>query len=171
MSGFLRFVRIINAAVWCGASIFMLVGLPALFSPQVEALLTKPYVGFAAEAIFQRYFILYYCCGAVALVCVGAEWVYSGKESPFDFALVSSLTGIGLLIGLLLQPRMHDWHYFKYWGRTAEIREHAAKLFGIWHGISESVNLLIIVALIIYLWRTARPSEAPRFVAFNKIRG
>jgi hypothetical protein len=51
MRGFLRFVRIVNAAIWCGASVFLIVGVPGLFSQPLEALLSKPYVGFAAEAV------------------------------------------------------------------------------------------------------------------------
>lgn len=171
MNGFLRFVRLLNAAIWCGSSVFLLVGLPGLFSGRVISVLSRPYAGFAAEAVFGRYFILYYVCGAVALLCLGADWVYSGKESSFDFGLVSALAAVGLLGGLVLQPRLHDWHYFKYWGKTAEVQAHAAKLFAVWHGISQGVNLLVIIGLILYLWRTARPSETPRFVAFNKIRG
>ncbi|HWD18287.1 MAG TPA: DUF4149 domain-containing protein [Verrucomicrobiae bacterium] len=171
MKGFLRFAGIVNAAVWCGASVFLLVGLPALFSPSLEALLTKPYVGFAAEAVFQRYFILYYCCGAVALLCLAGQWVYSGKGSRFDAVCAAGLTCVGLLMGLGLQPRMHVWHYYKYFGKTPEAQAHAAKMFGLWHGFSQSVNLLVIAGLVFYLWRTTRLPEAPRYGGFAKIKG
>jgi hypothetical protein len=171
MNGFLRFVRIVNAAVWCGASVFLVVGLPGLFSPQLEGLLTKPYVGFAAEAVLRRYFILYYCCGAVALLCLAGEWVYSGKGSRLDLALLGSLMALGLAFGLGLQPRLHDWHYLKYFGRTAGQQAEAARLFGLWHGLSQMMNLFVIAALIFYLWRTSRPAESPRFGGFSKIRG
>ncbi len=67
MIGFLRFLGILNAAVWCGSAIFLVVGLPALFSPDLKKLLTDPGVGFAAEAIVGRFFKVQYCCGAIAL--------------------------------------------------------------------------------------------------------
>jgi len=171
MSSFLRFARIVNAAIWCGASVFLVVGLPGLFSPQLEGLLTKPYVGFAAEAVLRRYFILYYCCGAIALLCLAGEWVYFGRGSQFDAALLGALTFLGLVFGLILQPRMHDWHFLKYFGRTVEEQAHAARLFGIWHGISQLLNLAVIAGLILYLWRTTRPPESPRYGSFGKIRG
>ena len=171
MSAFLRFVRIVNAAIWCGASIFLVVGLPGIFSPELERLLTKAYVGFAAEALLRRYFILYYCCGFAGLLCIGIEWAYSGKGSEFDAVLLGVLTILGLLFGRLLQPRMHDWHYFKHFGRTLEEQAHAARLFGIWHGISQLLNLFVIAGLIYYLWRTTRPPESPRYGGLGKIRG
>jgi hypothetical protein len=171
MSGFLRFARIVNAAIWCGASVFLIIGLPGLFSPQLEALLSKPYVGFAAEAVLRRYFILYYCCAAVALLCLAGEWVYAGKGSRLDLWLLSSLAALGLGGGLALQPRLHVWHYVKYFGGAAEQRAEAARLFGFWHGLSQLANLAVIVGLIFYLWRTTRPSESPRFGGFAKIRG
>jgi len=171
MNGFLRFVALLNAAVWCGSSVFLVVGLPGLFSPELERLLTKPYVGFAAEAVLGRYFILYYCCGAVALLCLAANRIYSGKGSRLDFGLAGSLMGVGMLSGLWLQPRMHAWHYLKYWGGTPEIQERAGRLFGAWHGISQCVNLLVIAGLIVYLWRTSRPAETQRFGGLGKMRG
>ena|ERR1700761_6285253 len=171
MSAFLRFVRIINAAIWCGASVFLVFGLPGIFSPEVERLLTKAYVGFAAEAVLRRYFILYYCCGFVGLLCVGLEWVYSGRGSELDAVLLSVLTILGLTLGLVLQPRMHEWHFYKYFGRTMEEQAHAARLFGIWHGISQLLNLFVIAGLVYYLWRCTRPPESPRFGSFAKIRG
>ena len=60
MTGFLRFVGMLNAAVWCGSAIFLAIGLPALFSPELKRLLSPAGVGFAAESIVARYFILQY---------------------------------------------------------------------------------------------------------------
>jgi hypothetical protein len=171
MSGFLRFVRIVNAAIWCGASVFLVMGLPGLFSPELERLLSKPYVGFAAEALFQRYFLLYYCCAAVALLCAAAEWVYSARGSTVEVWLLGGLTVFGVAFGVVLQPRMHVWHYLEYFGRTAEQRAAAARLFGIWHGISQLLNLFVIAGLVFYLWRSSRPPELPRFGGFSKMRG
>jgi hypothetical protein len=171
MRGFLRFVRIVNAAIWCGASVFLIVGIPALFSQPLEALLSKPYAGFAAEAVLQRYFALYDVCGAVALLCLGVEWVYSGNGSRVDAWLLGALTAFGLVFGLILQPRMHAWHYYKYFGRTVEQQAEAARWFGLWHGISQLLNLVVIAGLVFYLWRSTRPPESPRFGSFAKIRG
>jgi hypothetical protein len=66
---------------------------------------------------------------------------------------------------------MHVWHYLKYFGRTAEQQAAAARLFGMWHGISQLLNLFVIAGLGFYLWRSTRPPEAPRFGGFSKMRG
>ena len=96
---------IINAAVWCGSAVFMLIGLPALFSPELKRLLTAPGVGFAAEAVVGRYFIVQYWCGGIALVHLMAEWFYNGRPLwRLNLGLVIVVLSVGLAGGLLAQP-------------------------------------------------------------------
>jgi hypothetical protein len=169
--GLLRFVGILNAAVWCGSAIFLTIGLPAVFSPELKKLLTAPGVGFAAEAVVARFFLLQYWCGAIALAHLVAEWIYCGRRvRRFNLALVLGLLALALAGGLWAQPKMRALHEVKYFGKTAEQQEQAGKAFALWHGAAESVNLLVIGGLIIYLWRVSGPSENPRFSGFNKIR-
>jgi hypothetical protein len=170
VSGFLRFVGLLNAAVWCGSAISLAFCLPALFSPQLKHLLTDAGVGFAAESILSRYFILQYWCGAIALAHLFAEWLYFGKPLlRLNLILIATVLFLGLVGGLGIQPKMRAWHVAKYFGRTPAQQLQAAKSFAAWHAASEVANLIVIGELIIYLWRISDEQKA-RFVRFNKIR-
>ena len=172
MTGILRFVGIVNAAVWCGSSIFMLVALPALFSPELKRLLTTPGVGFAAESIVARYFILQYWCGGIALVHLLAEWFYNGRPLwRLNLGLLIFVLSLGLAGGLWAQPKMRALHVAKYFGKTSDQQAQAGKSFAAWHSASETANLLVIVGLACYLWRVSRAQDPQRFVSFSKIRG
>lgn len=163
---------IVNAAVWCGSAIFMVIALPALFSPQLERLLTAPYVGFAAEAIVGRFFMVQYWCGGIALFHLLAEWFYNGRPLwRLNLWLVIIVLSLGLGGGLLAQPKMRALHITKYFGKTSEQRTQAAKSFAVLHAASETVNLVVIGSLIWYLWSVCKVPEAQRFVGFSKIRG
>jgi Domain of unknown function (DUF4149) len=168
----LRFVGILNAAIWCGSAIFLTIGLPAVFSPEMKKLLTPAGVGFAAEALVARFFLVQYCCGVIALLHLWAEWLYAGRPvRRLNLTLVLAMLAVALAGGLWLQPKMRDWHAAKYFGKTAQIQTQAGQSFALWHGASESANLLVIAGLIIYLWRVSLPSAGPRFGSLGKIRG
>lgn len=172
MTGFLRFLGILNAAVWCGSAIFLVVALPALFTPGMKHLLTDAGVGYAAEAIFSRFFILQYFCGAIALIHLVLDSVYYGRPvRKSNLIVLLSVTFIGLLGGLWVQPRMRALHVIKYFGNTAEKQAQAARAFAVWHGASECVNVLVIGALIWYLWRVSCEKNHERFASLSKIRG
>jgi hypothetical protein len=170
--GLLRFVGILNAAIWCGSAIFLTVGLPAVFSPELKKLLTPAGVGFAAEAVVARFFWLQYWCGGIALAHLLAEWVYCGRQlRRLNLTLVMGLLALALAGGLWAQPRMRILHEVKYFGKTAQLQDQAGKEFALWHGASETVNLFALIGLIIYLWRVSGPSESARSGGFSKIRG
>jgi len=165
-------VGIMNAALWCGSAIFLAIGLPAIFSPELKRLLQPPGVGFAAEALMARFFLLQYWCGAVALAHLLAEWLYCGRTARrLNLALVLGLLAAALAGGLWAQPKMRTLHAIKYFGKTTELQMQAGQAFARWHAASETVNLLVIGGLILYLWRVSGPSESPRFGGFSKIRG
>jgi len=165
-------VGILNAAVWCGSAIFLTIGLPAIFSPDLKKLLTAPGVGFAAEAVVARFFLVQYWCGGIALAHLVAEWLYSGRPvRRLNLALVLGMLTLALAGGMWAQPKMRMWHAVKYFGKTAEQQMQAGRDFALWHAASETANLLVIGGLILYLWRVSGPGETPRFGCFAKIRG
>jgi hypothetical protein len=171
VTGFLKFVGLLNAAVWCGSAIFLVIGLPGLFSPDLARLLPPAYVGFAAEAVISRYFTVQYCCAGIALLHLLGEWLYSGRRLwRLNLGLVATVLGLSLIGGLLAQPKMHALHIAKYFGRTIEQQTQAAKSFAVWHAASETANLLVIICLVWYLWLVNKEQEHPRFMNFSKIR-
>jgi hypothetical protein len=165
-------VGILNAAVWCGSAIFLAISLPSIFSPELKQLLTVPGVGFAAEAVVARFFVVQYWCGTIGLAHLAAEYLYAGRPArPLVLGLVVGLFAVALVGGAWIQPKMQVLHKLHYYGKTAEQREEAGRTFAAWHGASESVNLLVIAGLMIYLWRVSQPEDQPVSGIFSKIRG
>jgi hypothetical protein len=163
---------ILNAAVWCGSAIFLTIGLPAVFSPDLKVLLTAAGVGFAAEAIIDRFFLLQYWCGGIALAHLVAERVYCGRPvRRLNLILILGMLALALMGGLWAQPKMKALHGVKYFGKTVQQQAQAAKDFALWHGASQSVNLLVIAGLISYLWTVSNDSESARFGGFSKMLG
>ncbi len=160
----------LNAAVWCGSSIFLVVALPALFTPELKRVLTEVGVGYAAEAILARFFIVQYCCGAIALGHLVAEWLYFGR-SPWrlNLALIAGVLGLALLGGLWAQPQMRQLHVTKYFGRTRAQQLQAAHTFGTLHAASEISNLFMLAGLTWYLGRVSVGKNPQRFVSIKKI--
>jgi len=176
VSGFLRFVGIVNAAIWFGASIFFAVGiLPGVFSQEVHRLLNESganryYSGGVAQILFQRFFALQCLCGAVALIHLFAEKIYLGRNlSRLGTTLVIVLFCFGLIGNFGLLPHMKALRQTSYFGATTEQREQARRWFGIWHGLSEAANLFIMAGLLVHLIRVARPPETARYGTFYQI--
>lgn len=177
MIGFLRFVGLMNAAVWFGASVFFTFGAgTAPFSEAMKQTLGPknfPYFSGAIALIFiARYFQLQVICGLVALAHLLAEWLYLGRSPRRPWVvLVVALAALGLLGAFELQPKMKKLHDIKYGlNSTPQQREAASHTFGIWHGFSQALNLLMLCGLAFYLWRMANPPDPARFVSATKFR-
>ena len=175
----LRFVGILNAAVWFGAAIFFTFGAaPGIFSPELKRLFGPAYPGLFAQSVVERFFLLQYCCGGLALLQQLAEWVYLGKSfHKITVGVLLGLCALSLLGGFALQPKMKEWHRIKYSTELyrrelypPEQKARAARLFGVWHGVASSMNLLALGGLAFYLWRMANPGAGTRFVPAGKFR-
>jgi len=163
-----------NAAVWFGGSLFMMVGVaPAVFAPEVKRL-GDLWTGFLAFHLFERYFALQYWCGAVAIVHLCAEWVYLGKPLyRLSLGLVLAVFCLGLAGGLVMQPRLRMLHEIKHGKNEVydEVRKaQAARSLGIWHGISRVAGLVALGGLGWYLWRMGNPPNPPRYMPSSKFR-
>jgi hypothetical protein len=173
--GFLRFVGILNAAVWFGAAIFFTFGAGlAPFSQDMKNLLgpnNYPYFsGAIAQILITRYFYFQAGCAVVANLHLLVEWLYLGKHAQkFQVALWVGLASAALVGGYWLQPRLKALHTTKYALNTRpEIRAAADRSFRAWHGVSQVINLLMVGGLAIYLWRAANPADPTRFVSASK---
>jgi hypothetical protein len=173
--GFLRFVGILNAAVWFGTAIFFTFGSGLVpFSSEMKTLLgpnNYPYFsGAIAQILIARYFYFQVGCALVALLHLLAEWLYLGKyPQKLQVTLWIGLTAIALIGGYWLQPRLKALHATKYGLKTQpEIRAAADRSFKIWHGMSQVMNLVAMGGLIVYLWRAANPPDPTCFVSAVK---
>jgi hypothetical protein len=168
--GFLRFIGVVNAAIWFGAAVFVNVAVPVFFTPQAKAIFPGIYYGLAAEMVLGRFFLLQHVCGAIALVHLFLEWLYTGRKvERFTGGLLIGIFCVNLFAGLYLQPKLHEWHLQRHRAPTVQQREEAKKLFGFWHGVSQTANLFIAAGLLFYLWRTTSPSHPSRLPGFRKV--
>ncbi len=177
MIGFLRFVGVLNAAVWLGAAVFVTFGAgPAASSAQMQDLLgpkNYPYFSGAISFIYsERFFYLQMVCGGLAILHLFAEWLYFGKiPRRFWLGLLSSLIALNLISGLLLQPRLKQLHNLRHAvNAPAERQQNAAQAFETWQYGDSMVDVLVVAGLAIYLWRVVNPPDAARFISAVKFR-
>ena len=173
MVGVLRFIGLVNAAVWFGALIFFTLAVgPAFFSEEMDALLGRPYAGAAAQIVLSRYFSLQLWCGAIALAHLIGEWLYTARPfQRFALLLLMALLSIGLLGRFILLPKMEDLHLRRYAVQsTEEVRVKAERAFKILHGTSMALNLLVISGVLVYLWHVAKPVNTTRFASVTRFR-
>jgi hypothetical protein len=164
---FLRVLGIMNATVWFGAALFFTFGIaPAFFSPEMKRLLGDIYSGLVAELVLERYFVLHYCCGAIAVMHQLAEWVYLGKRlHRFTFGLLVAILLLAIAGGAVLAPRLKELHRIRYSQQAAPAeKEEARATFKTWHGVSQVMNILLIAGLAVFAWRLSiPPTNGPRF--------
>jgi hypothetical protein len=178
VTGFLKVIGVFNAAIWLGSAIFFTFAVgPAFFSNDMKALLGTAYPvysGAIAQVVIERYFLLHHWCGGIALVHLVAEWLYTGRPvHQVTLWVVGGAFGLGLIGGLALQPHLKKLHLTKYAVESTPLqKEQAAASFRVWHGVSQTVNLIVLFGLVYYLWQAANPATPPRFGAGgSKFRG
>lgn len=170
MTAILRFVGILNAAIWLGGAVyFSFVAGQMPFSGAMKALLKDSYPyysGAIAQIGISRYFSFHLFCCVVALVHLAAEWLYQDRRNrKFLLWLVGLMLGLTLVGGYWLQPKLRDLHRLKYAINYPQpAREAAAKSFGRWHALSMTMNLFMLGGLVIYTMHMSRPPEVARFV-------
>ncbi len=162
---FIRFVGLINIAVWLGAAVFFTIAAgPAFFSAEMLGFLPRPYAGRAAEVVIERYLLLQQWCGAIALLHVLVEYLYSGRQvERWNLVLLSILFVVALVGSYWLLPHMHELQRTMYSATASVAQQAAAKSrFGLFHGASYLVSLLMIAGLLQYLWRLTRLAPGAR---------
>jgi hypothetical protein len=166
MIAFLRFLGVTNAALWFGASLFLMLSVgPAFFSEAMLRLLGRPHAGAAAQLVMERYFVLFQMCAVIALLHLVAEALYQGRViNRLTLILLLTLLGLGLIGGHGIQPRLQSLHAQKYHpASTEEDRAHAEVSFRVWHGVSWTLNLLMVGGVWVHLLRVTRAPDTSRY--------
>ncbi len=170
----------VNAAIWFGASIFLVVALGAIFSPEIVEVFrkngdtTKYYTGAVAMAVFHRYFVLQYICGIIAILHLVAEKLYLGRALPrLGIGLVGLLLFMALVGGWGVQPRIEKLRADKYANNvTAEQRAKAEHSLDTLHAVSVCINVFAMAGLLVHLLRVTRPEESRHYgTLFPQFRG
>jgi hypothetical protein len=166
MIAFLRFLGVTNAALWFGASVFFTLAVgPAFFSDRMQDLLGRPHAGAAAQLVLERYFLLHQLCGAIALFHLVAEALYLGRMiHRLALTLLLALLALGLIGGYAIQPRLQSLHTAKYHpATTEEDRVQAEVSFRVWHGLSWTLNLILLGGVWVHLMRVTRAPDTSRY--------
>ena len=177
--GLLRFLGLLNAAVWVGAAFFFVfvVDPATTNSEAMKTLLGPASFPYFSQAISQvnsaRFFGLFLVCALLAMLHTGAEWLYFGKY-PRRLWLILIF---GLFLGGLaqvygIQPRLKRLLLEQHGRNTRpETREAAGRSFRAWHAVSTGVNIILLAGLGVYLWRVANPPDEMRFVGAGSFPG
>ena len=175
---FLRFVGVLTAAIWLGAVAFQtFVAGPALSSADALGLIGSksfPYFSTAlAQIVTTRYFFLGSICAFVALAHMFVENLYMGRGvSRRWLALLLTLFALNLLGNSWLNPKLVELHKLQHqFSSTPATRAAAARSFGVWQGVFQAMNVLMLAGVTAYLWRVSHPTDTPRFVTSGKFRG
>ncbi len=140
-------------AVWFGASIFLTFGAgPVFFSPAMLELVPRETAGRIAQLVLSRYFLLIEACGLLALLCWGVEFLASDvlerRSLRRRCILLMLLFGLALAGGFGLQPHLKALNQVRYAKDSTEGgRESARRQFGAWHGVSQAMNLVVLVGV------------------------
>ena len=182
---FIRFIGIFNAAIWVGGSVFFsfLAG-SVFFSPEVKQFTPPPYNGLVAQAMLERFFLLHYICGSAAIGHLLVEWFF--KQGPFPkrpIIYIATLILLALIGGKWISPDLKIWHQQRYQFQiktegnppmienkpySKEIRQNAKLKFSIWHGISQTVNLIMLIMLTWYFWKLVHPSNSSHLQTYSQ---
>lgn len=178
MIGLLRFLGLLNAAVWLGMASFGILGvLSVLSSPAVLAMLGPnhfPYLSVAiSQALMARLFHWQIFFALMAWVHLVLEWLYLGRLPRRVWVIwLTLLFSLTLAGGLWLNPKLLQLNRTQHAVNVQpEVRAQAAKSFHWWEGVFQAVNVLLLGGITVYFWRLTTAEDAPRFVTPVKFRG
>jgi hypothetical protein len=175
--GLLRFLGLVNAAVWFGATFFFIfVADPATTASETMRQLLGPknfpYFSVAiSQVIGTRFFGLFLVCALVAMLHMGAEWLYFGKyPRRFWLLLIFGLFLGGLAQTYGVQPKVKTLLVLQHSpSASQDQRDLAGRSVGVWRTLSTSLNVLLLGGLVVYLWRVANPPDEMRFVGAGNL--
>lgn len=170
----LRFIGVANAALWLGSALFYTLAVePTFGTSKMLNLLGGTHSTAALLILLERYFLVHYICGFVALVHLFAEWLYLGRPlTRFMLALIIGLLTLGIIGGGQLQPKLERLHVTQHLPDfSKEEKQRAARSYRIWDVVTYLLNLGLVVGTAVYMWRIVYPGENTRFFSLGKIRG
>jgi hypothetical protein len=157
-------LAVVNASVWFGAGLFLTVVVgPNFFSPAVTDLVGRLNAGLIAQSVLAKYFVLQGVCSAVALALhlrSGAAGSALARRSRWGLVAILALVCAG---GFWLQPKLVGLNQQRYAITTStEERSVLARQFGMWHGVSQMGNLLVLIGALAHLVILAHGPQVER---------
>ena len=168
--GLLRFVGLFNAGLWFGTiAIQLFISSRVMGSAAIRQLLGPKNFPYFSEAISQvisaRCYTCFLLCSVIALLHIGAEWLYSGKNPKrAGLILVFVLFLGGELQSRIVQPKLAVLLLQEYRPGAVDSAQ-AASAGRVWRALSTSIDLLLLAGLTRYLWQVAHSSQQTRFLS------
>ena len=175
MLGAIKFAGVTIAAIWFGGAVFFsFFSAPAFFVDPIKTMLPAPYNGQTAQFLLGRFHVFNYLLGTLALLHLGFDWIYTGKTmNRAHLTLLLVMLCGSLFAGRWMQPKLEQLYRIKYSEfykveASEELKQQAANSFGVWHGISQGTNLLLLAGLWFNLWLAMHPKEGPKYLGSGK---
>lgn len=107
MIGLVKWLHVVGVATWLGSVVFCsFVVAPSVFGafPADQ----RAEAGRVMSAIFPRYYLLGYVCGAILVVCAALLWRANGGVVPLlGGAVAAAMLAATVWAGAIVQPRIH----------------------------------------------------------------
>ena len=176
----LRFIGVMNAAIWFGSAVFVLWAAPVFFSSAVqETPLGKFWPGVMVQFVFAKFFQLQVICCVVAIAHQLAEWVYLGRNlHRWVIVLLGAFLIMILAEGMILEPKLKNWNLVRHGLNQAYAAEkynqedqiRAAELFRTWHAVSRVFSLILVIGVGLVCWKVVHAGDNSRFGGAPKFR-
>jgi len=116
--------------------------------------------------IFTRFYYLQMFLSLVALLHLGAEWLYLGRLVRRGWTLLLVLLlCFGVLGGFWICPKLKQLHAAQHVPHASAVEQEAGKRrYDAWHGVLQAMNVLTILGVGGFMWRLTRVQDEPRFV-------
>jgi hypothetical protein len=124
-----------------------------------------PFSGIGLQRLWARDFDLQMWCAGVALLHLVAECVYLGRPlSRFHLFLLVGLLCSSLIGGFLLQPKVEKLHLARFQkDAPAQQIKSAERAYPVWNGVTQFLNYLTLVGIMVYLWQVTGLNAQNRF--------
>lgn len=183
---FLRFIGLMNAAVWFGAVVvYAALISPAMLSPEMLDIfggarnpMAPAYRGLAMEIVASKFYWIHFICAGVMAFHLLMDWLFTGKAArTLMLYLAGTMIVLGLANGVLLFQKMKELHriHYKYTPppvtkEQVEIKAKAATMHDALQTATEVIHWIMVAGLLVYTWKTATPGEQPRFSSARKFK-
>lgn len=173
MISFLRFVGVMNAAVWLGASLYHFMAVGPFFSTAAARwVLGEPHATGAGLMLWHRLYMLQYVCLGVAWAHLLTEWVYLGRgPSRFQAGVLSLLLALTLAGDLELRHGVEPAHWIRQNPKAAaDDKARAERGYPLWSAIWMCTQTGLTLVVILFSSKTLMATPGPRFMTHGKFR-
>jgi hypothetical protein len=152
---------------------FALAVWPAFHASEMLGIIPLSHAGAAGHVLLERFFVVQYTCGSIALVHLLLEWLYAGKHwRRWTLYAIGGMLGLALFSGLSVEPKLKRLHLEVHGVRsTPQQREQASRAYGFWRGTIQLSNLIVLLGVWAYCWEICSAGTSTRFVSAGKLRG